>query len=127
MYLAPARQNRWTIAPATFTPSLNEDVQRWLDRLGKADPEEENGPYRAARAVTIRHRAHQIYKAASALVLSSFPIEELTSLTILTQPDNFGAALKYLLKRQRGVPSDALFGLAGALRAIANHHLKAPQ
>jgi hypothetical protein len=60
-------------------------------------------------------------------VLSGFPIEKLTSLTILTEPKNFKAALEHLLKRPGAEPSDALFGLAGALKAVATHHVKAPQ
>jgi len=127
LYLVPQHRKRWTINPVNFAQQFNQDVQRWLDRLGKPDQLSEDGPHRALRPVTIQHRAHQIFKASSALVLSGFPIEKLTSLKILIQPENFQAALQYLLDRQGGATTEALFGIASALKAVATHHVKAPQ
>jgi integrase len=126
LHLAPQLRRRWTLSSADFPKSFQEDVQSWLLRLEKPDQLGDQGPCRALRPVTIRHRAHQIYKAASALVLSGLPTDQLTSLAVLTEPENFRTALRYLLDRQDRKTSEALFGVAGALRAVATHHVKAP-
>ena len=127
LHLDPPRKYRWTLEESCFCESFQGDVSRWLDRLGRSDRMGEDGPRRALRPTTIKHRRHQIYKAASALVMSGFPVEKLTSLAVLVDPDHFKTALQYLLDKQDGNPSEALFGLSNALRAVATHHVKAPE
>jgi hypothetical protein len=98
-----------------------------LDRLGKADPLAEDGPRRQVSPATLKSRRHQIFKAASALATSGFELQSLGSLAILVEPDNFKATLQVLLDRNDGAPTEALFNLACALRAVATHHVKLPK
>ncbi len=126
LHLEPPRKYRWTLEESRFCESFQQDVTKWLDRLSRPDRLSAEGPRRALRSATIKHRRHQIYKAASALVMSGFPNERLVDLSVLIDPDNFTSALEFLLNRQNGVQTDALFGLANALRAVAKHHVKAP-
>ncbi len=127
LHLEPPRKHRWTFEESRFCESFQRDVSQWLDRLGRSDRLGEDGPRRALRPTTIKHRRHQIYKAASALVMSGLSIGDLTSLAVLVEPDHFKSALQYLLDKQDGNPSEALFGLSNALRAVATHQVKAAQ
>src|SRR5262249_38063220 len=66
------------------------------------------------------HR-HQVFKAASALVLAGTPIEKVTSLACLVEFDAFKRILTHLRQRQGGKPTTALLSLARTLKAIAKH------
>src|SRR6185312_8398115 len=44
LYVPPRRVGRWTIEPERFPESFRQDVNRWLERLSKVDPEAEEGP-----------------------------------------------------------------------------------
>jgi integrase len=76
------------------------------------------------RATTIRTRRHQILMAASALVHSGEPIEKLHGLADLVTADHFETALRLLRKRQDNNSTEALYGLAQGLLAIARHHVR---
>lgn len=124
--LPPRKQARWTLPPTAFPAAFQAEVECWIARLTKIDPLAEEGPRTALAPETVKLRRHQIYKAASALVLSGIDVAEITSLAILVEPVWFRALLRILLDRQNGVPSEALFRLAGALIAVARHQVGVP-
>lgn len=100
--LAPPRISRWTIEPDKFPVSFRDEIERWLIRMSKVDPEDTDidGLVRALRPETLRLRRHQVYKAASALVFSGTPIDEIISLNCLVDLDSFKKLMRYL--RERG-------------------------
>lgn len=125
--LPPAKKYRWTLKPSEFPTSFCDDLDGYFLRLSRNNRRREDGPRRALRPATLKHRRHQFNKAASGLVMSGFPLDRLTSIAVLVESENFEAALKHLFVRGGGVQTDALFGLANALRAAATHYVRAPQ
>jgi hypothetical protein len=121
--LSPQQQNRWTLPESAFLQSFRADVERWFRRITSDDPLA-SGPARPLRPATIRTRRHQIYKAASALVLSGHPAETVRSLADLVTPEAFQALLRHLLARQGNKRTEALHSLAGGLLAIARHYVR---
>src|SRR5216683_273376 len=122
LFMPPRRIKRWTIEPERFLEAFRQDVDRWLERLSKVDPESEDCPVRPLRPASLRLHRHQIFKAASALVFTGQPIETVTSLACLVDFETFKKILAYLRERQGGHPTTALLGLARTLKAIAKHH-----
>ena len=82
---------------------------------------DEDAPVRACSPVTIKHRRFQIRMMASALVLSGIEVRSLSDLVV---PDNFRQGIQFMLDRQEGRVTEALFGLASGIKAIARHYVK---
>ncbi len=120
--LTPRKRKRWTLPETAFPPSFRADVEAWFQRVTSDDPFSTR-PHRPLRPSTIRTRRHQLYKAASALVLSGHPIGTVRFLADLVTIEAFQALLRHLLERQAGKPTEALHGLAGGLLAVARHHV----
>ena len=121
--LTPQQRKRWTLPETAFAPTLRADVEAWLNHLKAEDPLSAE-TFLALRPATLRLRRHQIFKAASALVLGGRPIEMVRTLADLVSVESFQAMLRYLLNRQGRRSSEALHGLAGALLAVARHHVR---
>jgi len=113
----------WTIPIEQFPQSFQEDVARWIDRLANPDLLDDEGPAKPLRPATIKHRKFQLREAASALVLSGIPIEQVTSLAILVDFDNVKHALRWMMNRFGGKATEAIKGVAVCLQAVARHHL----
>ena len=120
--LPPQKWSRWTLPETAFPQSFRTDVEAWFQRLTSDDPFSSR-PLRPLRPSTIRTRKHQLYKAASALVLSGRPVETVRTLADLVAIEAFQALLRYLLERQARKPTEALHGLAGGLLAVGRHHV----
>ncbi|MBP7065722.1 tyrosine-type recombinase/integrase [Ferrovibrio sp.] len=115
----------WLPAKA-FPESFRQDLEQWCERLERGASFDQSGPQEPLRPITIRHRRNQILKAASALVRSGMPIDQVASLVVLLQPTAFRDLLK-VLKQHHGRGCDALEGLAAALVAVGRHHLRLPE
>src|SRR5262249_307951 len=86
----PARRYpRWTIEPTQFPASFQKEVDGRIERLSKVDPEAEDGHVRALRPTSLLFHRHNLYKAASALVLTGRPIDDVTSLATLVEFSTF--------------------------------------
>jgi hypothetical protein len=120
--LTPQQRNRWTLPERAFLHSFRADVDAWFQRSTLDDPFSPR-PGRALRPSTVRTRRHQLFKAASALVLSGHPIEAVRTLADLVSVQPFQTLLRYLLERQNRKSTEALHGLAGGLLAVARHHV----
>ncbi len=120
--LPSQQRKRWTLPQTEFPQSFRADVEAWFLRVTSDDPFSTR-PHRPLRPSTIRTRKHQIYKAASALVLSGHPIDTVRSLADLVTIEAFQALLRYLLARQGRKLTEALHGLASGLLAVARHHV----
>jgi len=114
----------WTFPLDTFPQSFQDDVDRWLGRLQLDDLFDDDAPSKPCRPATIKHRRFQIRMMASALVHTGRPIETIRSLADLVEVEAFKAALQYMMERQDGKSSEALFGLATGIKAIARHYVK---
>jgi integrase len=124
--LKPKREP-WTIPLEQFPTSFVADVDKWCDRLGHKDLFDEDAPVRPCEPATIKHRRFQIRMMASAIVKSGVPINNVTSLAILVEIENFKQGLQFMLDRQDGEVKEANFTLASGIKAIAKHHIKVPE
>jgi integrase len=111
----------WTIPLEQFPKTLQSDVDAWCERLGMSDLFDEDAPVRACRPATIAHRRFQIRMMVSALVLSGIEVRSLSDLVV---PDNFRQGIQFMLDRKEGKVTEALFGLASGIKAIARHYVK---
>lgn len=123
----PSRRDGWTFPLETFPASFQKDVALWIHRLRGEDPLAEDAVPKPLRPATIKHRAFQVRMFASALVRRNVPAERITGLDVLVEVENFKEALRYVLDRKGGSPTEAIYGLATAMKAIARHHVKVPQ
>lgn len=125
--LSPLRPKKepWTFPLEDYPQSFQDDVNRWTNRLANPNILDGSGPPKPLRPTTIGHRRFQIREAASALVRSGFPMAKITSLAVLVQIDNLKAALRWMMDRFGGKPTEAIKGVAVCLLAIARHYVKA--
>jgi integrase len=114
----------WTIPLENFPTSFFEDVDRWCARLSHEDLFDDDAPVRPCRPVTVKHRRFQIRMMASGLVRSGMGISEITSLAVLVDIDNFKRGINFMLERQEGKVTEAIFTLASGIKAIARYHVK---
>jgi integrase len=78
--------------------SLQQEIAAYLDRLAQPDPFLGKSA-RALRPETLLQNRHYLVLLASALVHSGIPVEQLTSIAVLVQPDNVERALRFLYER----------------------------
>ena len=122
----PDRRKVWTLPWTTFPNSLLKDFRDWSNRLAGRDLLEEV-PFRPVCPATLLHRERQIRAFASALVLRGRDPTTITSLRDLVEITAFKEGLRFYLERSGGKPTSAIADLAGSLKAIARHHLRADQ
>ena len=114
----------WTYPLENFPASFVEDVDQWCARLSHEDLFDEDAPIRPCRPITVTFRRFQIRMMASALVRSGIDISAVTSLVDLIDVTNFKRGLQYMLDRQDGKVTEAIFTLASGIKAIARYHIK---
>jgi len=119
-----SRRSSWTIPLEQFPAAFQADVDAWKQKLAVDDLFDEDAPTKPLRPATIKHRSFQIRMMASAIVLSGRDIDTIQSLADLVAVEAFKAGLTYMRERQAGHTSEALFGLATGIKAIARHHVK---
>lgn len=123
----PRKKEPWTIPLEHFPQSLQEDIDAWINRLANPDLLDEDAPAKPLRPSTIKHRRFQLREVASALVRSGMPIEEVNSLSVLVEFDNVKRALRWMMDRFDGKPTEAIKGVAVCLQAVARHHVRLEQ
>ena len=78
--------------------SLQQEIDAYMLRLAQPDPFLGQSA-RPLRPETLLQNRHYLVLLASALVHSGTPVEALTSIAVLVQPDNVQKALEYLYER----------------------------
>jgi integrase len=117
IYLLP-----WSVFPA----SLKKETDSYLDRLAGIDLSED-GPPRPARPATLKTRAYQLQVSASALVHRGVPAETIRSLADLVTLENYQSLLRFFLDRHDGKASPMAGQIAGFLKDVARHWVKADE
>jgi hypothetical protein len=123
----PRKKEPWTIPLEQFPQSLQDDVAVWINRLANPDLLDENAPPKPLRPTTIQHRAFQLRQVASALVRSGMPIQTIDSLAVLVEFENVKRALRWMMGRFEGKPTEAIKGVAVCLQAVARYHVRLEQ
>jgi integrase len=119
----PDRRRRWVSNWDQLPESLHRECQAWLDRLAWCDLFED-APPRPVQPATLALREWQIRAFASALVRMGRNPATLTCLADLVEIETFKTGLRFFLDRAGG-PTSAIANLAGTLKAIARHHVRA--
>jgi integrase len=119
---APKARLPWETLPRSF----RNDVEQYLTWASVPDPLAEGARARALAPLSLRLQRTHVHSAASAAVAAGVPLEELTSLASLVEPETFRA----LLRRRWGGDGRKLsaytHGIAVTLIAIASEWVKAP-
>jgi integrase len=121
-FTIPDRRDRWTLPWSAFPASLHQDCSAWLDRLAGRDLFED-APFTPVRPSTVERREHQIRSFASALVLRGRDPVTIKGLKDLVEITAYKEGLRFFVERSGGKSTTAIVDLAGAMRAIARHHL----
>lgn len=119
----PDRRDHWTLPWSAFPTSLRQDADAWLDRLAGRDLLEE-APFRPVRPGTLERREWQLRAFATALVLRGRDPATITCLKDLVEIEAYREGLRFFLERSGGKSTTAIVDFAGAMRAIARHHLR---
>jgi len=123
-FTIPDRRDHWTLPWSTFPASLREDCEAWLDRLvGRCDPLQEL-PFRPVTESTLQRREQQIRSFASAVARRGRDPATIICLRDLVAIEVYKEGLRFFLERSGAKSTSAIADLAGALTAIARHHLK---
>ncbi len=124
----PVYAQRWTLKLSDFPTTLQQEMDAYLRRLGCDEPGDlldDTAPIRPLKPSSIKTKRYEIRQFASALVISGVPIQEISSLAVLTSPENFRNALRVLITRPRkDMDKTKTAGqIAHTIRSIAKYHL----
>ena len=94
----PSRRRDFALPLTAFSPPFQAEVEAFLTRAAEPDVFSEHYSKPIADN-TVRNRRRQILMAATALVHCGTPIQTITGLDMLVDPDNAKAALRFLHRR----------------------------
>jgi integrase len=109
-----------------FPASLQEDVECYLRWGSVPDPLEEGARVRSLSPRTLRLQREYIHSAVSAAAAAGIPLDQLTSLACLVEPETVRALLRHRWREDGGRLTAYTHGLAITLIAIAVEWVKAP-
>lgn len=105
---------------STFPESLQKDVEDFLSYGGNRDILSDNYAPSVSDATT-RGRRKSLRQMATALVASGKPLNEITDLGILVDPQNAKEILRFFLNRAGGKPTEGIYNSACLIRTIARN------
>jgi integrase len=122
-FKAPPLRLQWGDLPASF----RVDAEAYLAMRANPDPFDERptAPVRPLAGSTIQQQRMHLRLGASVLVQSGVPMEDLTLLAELVEPERFKIVLRHYHERANGQPNAFAVGLAITLIQVAHHHLGA--
>jgi integrase len=135
------KRDIYSLPMSAFPASFVADVKAYVDRLehgilldyNDEDEDLDLGPLRPVRPTTLKTRARQLRAAASSLVHSGVPVEQITSIADLVGVRHVKLILHFLMQRNQdrqtsgGVAQMAIFLAKVAqhwAKVDAQHHLK---
>ena len=107
-------------------PSFREDVERYFSWAAVPDPLAEGARARALAPLSLRLQRTHIHSAASAAIAAGIPIDQLSSLASIVEPETFRALLRHRWQEDGCTLSAYTHGVAVTLIAIASEWVKAP-
>ena len=110
----------WDAFPASFL----DDLDQYCAFMSGHDLLAENAPASPRRETTLQAHREHLRRFASGLVRSGFPMEDLTSLSVLVEPGQFETALRFHLARFGGKPCPSLFETASILVVVAREYVR---
>ncbi len=119
----PSKRETYVLAWGRFPVAYYSEVKAYLRERAQPDLSG-TGTHKPAKPATLQTREYQFRAAASALVISGFPIEEITSISVLLSFENYQRILRFFLDKNEGRPSVQLGHLAGFLKDVAIHWVR---
>jgi len=120
-FKAPQKRLRWIALSERF----RADAEVYLAM--RADPdifdERPNAPKKPLAASTLQQQREHLRLAASVLVESGIPVEEVASLADLVQPERFKTILRHYHDRANRQPNAFATLIAQTLLQVGRHHL----
>jgi integrase len=112
-----------------LSKAFQDDTKAYLKM--RADPdifdERPNAPKQPLAQSTLHQQSEHLRLAASILIDSGIPVEEITSLADLVQPERFKTVLRHYHKRGDERPNAFVVCLAKTLIQAAYHHVAVPE
>jgi integrase len=122
---SPFESTAYTLRLDQFPKSFQEEVERWRTRLLEPDPFDDDVPASPLKPVSVERNERYLRRCASVLVSAGhIRLDEVTGLKVLVTVDRVKLAMKLLLTRCGGLPSDHVARHAVVLRAIAKYEVK---
>jgi integrase len=120
-FKAPFKRLQWGDLPESF----RADAEAYLSLRVNPDPFDErpNAPIRPLAPSTVQQQKAHLRLAASVLVQSGVPLEEVNSLAVLVESEHFKTVLRHYHERAGRQPNAFLVCLAKTLIQVAHHHL----
>jgi integrase len=122
-FRAPPKRHQW----CDLSKSLLRDTEAYCAMRGNPDlfDERPNAPSRPLAASTLRQQRMHVRLAASILIESGLPGQEITSLANLVEPERFKTVLRHYHEGANGQPNAFAVCLAKTIIQIAYHHVGA--
>jgi integrase len=121
----PDRRRNFAFSLNAFTELFRADVEKFLANGGEPDVFSDDY-YKPLTKLTLRNRRQYIAMAATALVHSGMPIEQITGLNVLVEITNAKSLLEFLYKRARNESNHQIYHVTTLLKTIARHHVRQP-
>lgn len=122
----PDARNRYRLVWDELPAAFRADVGDYLTRIANQDVFADDYA-KSLRPATVELRRVQVLQIATGLVRSGFPVEKVTGLAVLVEPDNAKRSLQFFHKRAGDRSTEAIYQLAILLRTIARHRVKASE
>jgi integrase len=119
------RAQPWTVSWESLPESFRQDVDQHLDWLGGKVLLADHLPPTVCKGSTLKLRRRHLHSLVSAAIHSGVPIETLTTLSELIDPDVVRKAMMYFLDRNEHQPTQYHRDLVGTVISIARHWVQA--
>jgi site-specific recombinase XerD len=122
----PDFRNGISFPLSNFAASFGEDLDAYVRVMAGEDLLAPNTPTKPRSYSTLKIHRHRLQALASALVHTGFPIERVTSLAVVVEPENARDALTFYYKRLGGKTA-GLFETASTLVVAAQLYVGLPE
>lgn len=122
-FQGPRKRLQWH----ELSESFRHDAQAYTEMRAKPDvfDERPNAPRRPLAASTLHQQGEHLRLAASVLIEGGVPVEDITSLADLVEPERFKAILRHYHQRANGQANAFAICLASTLVQVAQYHVGA--
>jgi integrase len=117
----PWDKGTYTIPLNRFPQSLRDEIDALVEHWSGKDILDDTGPAKPLKPSTIKSRRYRLRQAASALVLRGWALENITSISILTEIEAAKAVLRFYLDRAGGETTSQVHGIAVLIKTLARH------
>ncbi len=123
-FTIPNGRDHYTIPLDRFPQSLRDEVNAMVEQWAGKDILDDDGPAKPLAPRTIKTRLYRLRQIVTGLVHSYYDINNVTSISIVTEIDSAKAALRYHLDRAGDQTTAQIFDLAILIKTLAKHWVR---